>query len=169
MNPSRTVRSVLLRELKALQRELECYPEDEQIWQLPRGISNSGGTLALHLVGNLQAFVGAALGNSGYERDRDAEFSLRDVAKTEILVEIERTLQVVDSTLQELSDEEAEATFPGALGDLQVRTGEFLIHLATHLAFHLGQVDYHRRLVTGENRSIAPLSVAGLIEHPPTE
>jgi len=152
----------MARELRALRRELEAYGEEADIWHLPAGISNSAGTLALHLVGNLQCYVGAGLGESGYVRDRQAEFSRRDVPLAEMIREIERTIAVVDTTLLALADEKLSKPFPLALGDIRVSTGEFLIHLSTHLAFHVGQVDYHRRLVTGDNTSIGPLAIPEL-------
>lgn len=162
MNTHDSIQSLLIRELHTLQRELDAYEEESDIWKLPAGISNSAGTLALHLVGNLQAFVGASLGASDYERDREAEFSRRDVPRTEIIQEIERTLEIVDSTLGSLAVERLHQPFPVAFGETRVATGDFLVHLATHLAFHLGQIDYHRRLVTADDRTVGPLAISEL-------
>jgi uncharacterized damage-inducible protein DinB len=162
MNTPQSVRAILLRELKALKRELEAYPDERVIWSTPPGIANSACTLALHLAGNLQAFIGAALGNSGYRRNRQAEFERREVPRAELLAEIDRAIEAVDATLPRLDDERMAAPFPIEFGTLQVTTGDFLIHLATHLAFHLGQVDYHRRLSTGDSRSASPVAIAEL-------
>ena len=169
MTLSQSVRSIVIRELRALQRELESYEDAEQIWQIPPGISNSAGTLALHLVGNLQAFIGAALGDTGYVRHRAAEFSRRNVPLAELQQEIAGTIQAVDSTLQAFSDQRFNELYPIALGPVKVETGDFLVHLVAHLAFHLGQVDYHRRLVTGDNRSIGPLALPELASSEPPE
>ena len=154
--------AVLQRELRALARELKAYPDEADIWREPEGITNSAGTLTLHLLGNLQHFVGAILGATGYQRDRQAEFERRDIPRSELLEEIERTLLVVTTTLTALAEERLGEPFPTPFGDTSVITGDFLIHLATHLAFHLGQVDYHRRLVTGRNDSISPQAISDL-------
>jgi len=169
MKPQESIRGVLVRELRALQRELDEYGKEGQIWQLPAGISNSAGTLTLHLVGNLQSFVGATLGGSAYVRDRQAEFSRRDVPRTEMIREIEQTIAVVDETMSTLSDEQLSNPFPLAFGEIRVSTGDFLIHLATHLAFHVGQVDYHRRLVTQNKNSIDPLAIPEMASVAATE
>lgn len=154
--------AIIQRELRALRRELEAYPDEADIWRQPKGISNSAGTLTLHLLGNLQHFVGASLGATGYTRDRRAEFERRDIPRPELLAEIDRTLQAVDATLSTLATERLAAPFPVRFGEISVTTGDFLGHLATHLAFHLGQIDYHRRLVTGQNESVGPLAIPEL-------
>ena len=162
MKHQESIRAIMLRELRTLQKELEAYQNEEAIWTLEPGIANSTGTLVLHLAGNLQSFVGAVLGNSGYVRDRRAEFERRDVSKAELLAELERTIEAVDATLTTLSDETMTQSFPLTFGELQIRTDDFLNHLATHLAFHVGQIDYHRRLVTGDPTSIGPVAIPEL-------
>jgi hypothetical protein len=145
-----TISSLITRELRALARELAVYPDEASIWALPPGAPNSAGTLALHLVGNLKHFVGARLGGTGYVRDRDAEFARRDVPRAELVRMIDETIAVVERSLAAVSDDALGATYPQALGKWSAETGDFLAHLAVHLAYHLGQVDYHRRLVTGD-------------------
>lgn len=162
MKIQESIRAILLRELQALRREIEAYEDEESIWAVPPGIANSAGTLVLHLAGNLRSFVGAVLGDSGYVRDRDAEFERRDVPRTELLTEIETTIDSVDSTLTALADNTLTRSFPLAFGQLQVTTGDFLIHLVAHLAFHVGQIDYHRRLVTGSSTSVGPVAIPAL-------
>ncbi|HEX2719050.1 MAG TPA: hypothetical protein VHM67_15380, partial [Gemmatimonadaceae bacterium] len=84
-----TIQHILTRELLALRRGIEAYPDDASVWRPMPGIANVGGTLALHIAGNLQHFIGAVLGGTGYVRDRDAEFARRDVSRDEILREID--------------------------------------------------------------------------------
>ena len=156
------VRSVLLRELAALRRSVEAYPDDASLWAAPPGAPNAGGTLALHLAGNLQHYVGAVLGGSGYVRDRDAEFARRDVPRAAILAEIDRARGAVERGMETLGDESLDGAYPEAIGGRSLTMGDFLVHLATHLAYHLGQLDYHRRLVTGERRSIGAIASAEL-------
>jgi uncharacterized damage-inducible protein DinB len=138
---------VIGRDLAALRREIEAYPDERTVWATALGIANSAGTLALHLAGNLQHFVGAALGGTGYRRDRDAEFARRDVPRSEVLAEIDRARAVVEAVLPALAEAELERTFPVELAGERPSTGYALVHLAAHLAYHLGQVNYHRRLL----------------------
>jgi uncharacterized damage-inducible protein DinB len=156
------VQTVLLRELAALRREVEAYPDDESLWRCPPGLPNAGGTLALHLAGNLQHYVGALLGQSGYRRDRPAEFARRGVSRGEILAEIEAARAAVERTLPKVPDASLVAPFPEQVGGRTMSTSVWLVHLATHLAYHLGQLDYHRRVVTGDSKSVGALPMAEL-------
>jgi len=156
------IRTILLRDLESLRKEVEAYPDSKTIWAVKDGITNSAGTLTLHLCGNLQHFIGAVLGKSGYVRDRDDEFTSRDLSADELLKEIAATSAAVEKTLDQLADNVLLADYPVQVGGRTLPTGRFLIHLCTHLAFHLGQIDYHRRLVTGNNESIGPQSISEL-------
>ena len=157
-----SLQHVLLRELRALRREIEAYPDDETPWRQVPGAPNAGGTLALHLAGNLQHYVGARLGGTGYLRDRNAEFALRDVKRNEILRRIDAAVDAVERTLSRLDAGILDRPFPEPIGGCTVETGDFLLHLAAHFAFHLGQIDYHRRLVTGDRRSAGAMAVREL-------
>jgi uncharacterized damage-inducible protein DinB len=158
------LQTVLARELRAIRRELEAYPDDASVWRAVPGLPNSGGTLALHVAGNLQHFLGAILGHDGYKRDRDAEFARRDVARRELIAGIDSAIGSVERTLQELSDEILAAPYPEPIAKRTVSTEVFLVHLATHLAYHLGQLDYHRRAVTGNAQGVDAVSVRELPE-----
>jgi uncharacterized damage-inducible protein DinB len=113
------------------------------------GLPNSAGTLALHLAGNLQHFIGRNLGATDYVRDRPAEFARRNVPRAELLREIDAARAAVTLGLSRLSPPQLAEEYPEAIADMRVLTGEYLVHLATHFAYHLGQLDYHRRVVTG--------------------
>jgi uncharacterized damage-inducible protein DinB len=143
------IQAILSRDLRGLERELNAYPDESTIWATSGSIDNSAGTLALHIAGNIQHFVGAVLGGSGYVRDRVAEFNSRDVPKTELERELAAALQTVESVFPTLTPEQLAAPFPVEIGGRRVRTADFLAHLAAHLAYHLGQVDYHRRIIAG--------------------
>jgi uncharacterized damage-inducible protein DinB len=149
-----TVHAVLRRELAALRRAVEIYPDDASLWAQPAGLPNSGGTLVLHLAGNLQHFLGAVLGGSGYRRDRDAEFARRGVPRSELLAEIAAAESAVDRGMATVSEAALAAPYPEIVAGRSIATGDFLVHLATHLAYHLGQFDYHRRVVSGDSRGI---------------
>jgi len=137
----------LSRDLNRLKNEIEAYQKEENIWKVDQDISNCGGNLALHLIGNLNTFIGAELGKTGYIRQRDLEFSLKNVPREELISQIEDTLRIVDQTLEKLSPEELEKEYPLLVLPEKTSTGFFLTYLTTHLAYHLGQVNYHRRLL----------------------
>lgn len=153
----------LQRELHSLRLELEAYPDEQLIWALPPGLPNSAGTLALHLAGNLRHYVGAILGGNGYIRNRDEEFAARNVPREALLAQIAESEAAIESTLPLLSEEQMSAPFPEPIREHHLKTGELLIQLAVHLAYHLGQVSYHRRLVTGDVQGVGALSAAELV------
>lgn len=135
------------RDLNKLKEEISLYSDEADLWKKPGGVPNSAGNLCLHLSGNLQHFFGAVLGNTGYVRDRDAEFATQSVTREKMLADIDTTLDVVKSTLASLSDDDLEKNYPIEVFGKPMTTGWFLTHLCTHLTWHLGQIDYHRRLV----------------------
>ena len=134
------------RDLDKLKIEVGQYASDEQLWSVSDGITNSGGNLALHLVGNLKYFIGAVLGKSGYVRDRDAEFALKSVSQADLLTAIDEASEAVTSTLAKLNADDLAAIYPIEVFGHPMTTEAFLIHLSTHLNYHLGQINYHRRL-----------------------
>lgn len=146
---SDSLEAILVRELTTLRMEIEAYPSDAALWQVAPGIANSGGTLALHLAGNLQHFIGTVLGRSGYLCNRDAEFASRGVSRVELVGQINATIGVVERTLRGLSAQRLQDLYPEPVAKMRVNTGDFLTHLASHLSYHLGQLDYHRRITTG--------------------
>src|SRR4051812_6613902 len=153
----------LRRELRSLRLELEAYPDEQLIWALPPGLPNSAGTLALHLAGNLRHYVGALLGGNGYIRNRDEEFAARDIPRAVLLAQLSEAEAAVAATLPSLGEERMSQPFPEPIREHVLETGEFLLQLAVHLAYHLGQVSYHRRLVTGDVRGVGALSAAELV------
>lgn len=151
--------TLFLRELHAFCREIEAYPDDASVWAQPTGIANSAGTLALHIAGNIQHFIGAMLGQSGYMRDRPREFAARDLPRGEILHELNAAIRAVENGIPRLADDAFDGPFPEAIGGRTISTGAWLMHLLAHLAYHLGQVDYHRRIVTGSPSGIDAVAV----------
>jgi len=134
------------RDLDKLREEIASYKDDGDIWKAADGISNSGGNLCLHLIGNLKHFFGAVLDETGYVRDRDLEFADQNVARGEMLAEIGVAKNVVLSTLANLTEEDLDKPYPIEVFGKPMTTGYFVTHLATHLNYHLGQINYHRRL-----------------------
>jgi len=138
--------SLFDRDLALVAREIDLYAGDEALWKLAPGIANSGGTLVLHLCGNLRHYIGFQLGGIPYRRDRPAEFSLRDVPRAELHALLDLARQAV-ATLAQLDPERLKETYPEEVLGWPLTVEFFLIHLYGHLRYHTGQVNYHRRLV----------------------
>jgi hypothetical protein len=137
-----------LRDLDKLVAEIEAFPSEESLWRSGGDVKNPAGTLGLHLAGNLQHFFGAVLGGTGYVRNRDLEFSARRVAKTEILAGLQMAREVVAKVLGDMSDAQLTGVFPANHFGENRSTLHALLHLLSHLSYHLGQVNYLRRLIT---------------------
>jgi len=141
------LKTVLLKDVASLRREVEQYPDDASLWRPLPGIANPGGNLALHLAGNLQALIGAQLGHTGYVRDRAGEFAARGLPRARVLQEIDAAAKAVETGLSALDPATLDHEFPLPMGGKRMSTGLFLLNLCSHLAYHLGQVDYHRRMI----------------------
>jgi hypothetical protein len=141
--------TLFTRDLNKLRLELTQYRNEQNIWAVPAGITNPAGNLALHLIGNLNTYIGAELGQSGFVRDRDSEFALCNIPRTDLLARIDATVAVINQTLPTLDPARLEEEYPLLVLKEKTSTGYFLVHLAIHLGYHLGQVNYHRRLVEG--------------------
>lgn len=128
--------------------EISKYPKESDLWITGDRISNSAGNLCLHIVGNLNHFIGATLGNSGYVRDRESEFTQIGIPRVKLLEEIKKTAKVVADSLSNMSEVDFEKEFPLEVMGKNYPTGFFLLHLVGHLNYHLGQINYHRRLLT---------------------
>ncbi|KLT70113.1 MULTISPECIES: DinB family protein [unclassified Flavobacterium] len=143
----KTLQSLFERDLTKLKLEIESYQDESKIWVIDKNILNSGGNLCLHLIGNINHFIGAQIGKTDYIRNRELEFSQKDVPRTVLVQKIEDTLAVVNQTLDTLDEADLETIYPLIVFEKEMTTDFFLVHLATHLAYHLGQINYHRRLL----------------------
>lgn len=137
-----------LRDLNKLKKEITLYKNESDLWILKGDVKNSGGTLALHLIGNLKHFIGTQLGSTGYMRQRDKEFSERNIPRETILKEIDETIAVLKKVLPTIKDSDLEKEYPIKFLEEKRTTGWILLTLSTHLSYHLGQVNYHRRMTT---------------------
>ncbi|MEI2273838.1 DinB family protein [Sphingobacterium sp. ML3W] len=143
----KTLKSLFYRDLNRLKTEIASYGQEENIWIVDHGIANSAGNLCLHLIGNLQTYIGAEIGKTGYIRNREAEFTLRDTPKSVLLDSIDNTISVVDLALDKLNQDDLAAIYPILVFEEKTTTEYLLVHLTTHLTYHLGQINYHRRLL----------------------
>jgi hypothetical protein len=142
-----TLIDIFDRDLNKLIAEINLYKDETDLWTIREGISNSAGNLCLHLMGNLNHFIGAVLGNTGYVRQREKEFSDKDIPAKDLVHHIEKTMVIVKESLAKLSAADFEKTFPLEVFGKPLKTELFMVHLATHLSYHLGQINYHRRLL----------------------
>ena len=142
-----SLKALFNRDLNKLKVEIESYQKESNLWIIGEGTSNSAGNLCLHLIGNTNGFIGAQMGKTGYVRQRDLEFSLKNVPRAELLKKIEDTIIMVDSVLGTMTAEQFEAEYPIQVFGHPMTTEYFLIHLSGHLTYHLGQINYHRRLL----------------------
>lgn len=142
-----TLQDLFERDLLRLIKELELYQLENNIWLTSPGIANSAGNLCLHLIGSLNGYIGVALAKTDYKRQRDLEFSSKDISRSNLLKRLKETMAMVRIGLGNVSDESIKESFPINILDKTATTEFALIHLLTHVNYHLGQVNYHRRLL----------------------
>jgi uncharacterized damage-inducible protein DinB len=141
------IQTIFERELLKLQSEIEAYKNEQNLWIVEKQISNSGGNLCLHLIGNLNTFVGVHLGKSSYQRNRELEFSAKDLPRDELTSRVRETIALVNDTLAQLPEEKLDQDFPVIVWKDKTSISFMLMHLLSHLSYHLGQINYHRRLL----------------------
>lgn len=149
MNP-KNFRVILSRELGNLKKELEAYPNEESLWELLPNTSNPGGALAVHLLGNLQHYIGVALGKTDYQREKAAEFATRHRPLSDIMEELTEIQAMLKPTLDSQSEAQMQGNFPLEVEGKTYPMDLFLCHLLAHFSYHLGQINYHRRIVSGD-------------------
>jgi uncharacterized damage-inducible protein DinB len=144
------LKKVFIKDLLKLKEEIALYRDEQSMWKIEKEITNSAGNLCLHLVGNLKHFIGATMGNTGYVRNREQEFSLKNIPQKELIKMVEETIDAVGNTLSNVNDDQLNEEYPLLVLKEKTSTGYFLFHLAAHLGYHLGQINYHRRLVASK-------------------
>lgn len=147
MNYISNLQQLFTRDLEKLKTELGTYQHEDHLWKTDAGILNSAGNLTLHLIGNLNHFIGSLLGNTGYVRNRDKEFSDKNIPRETLIKDTDEVIRLVNAVLPTLTEEKLNEIFPVVLAGKELRTDLFLMHLLTHLSYHLGQINYHRRLL----------------------
>jgi len=156
------IQILISRELHSLQSEIELFPDEDIIWEVLPGVTNSAGNLTLHVCGNLNYFIGAILGNTGYIRDRESEFNRKSGSRAELIQIIRETDEMIISVLPEISETILSDKYPETVGGVELPCDRFLLHLAIHLAHHLGQVGYLRRILTQNNQSSGAVSLLAI-------
>jgi len=147
MSTSTELASLFSRDLNRLRKQIDSFPNDEALWQTLPGVINPAGNLALHIEGNLREYVGRQLGQVPYSRTRDLEFSLKGLSRDEVGSRLEELSQTIPSIIERLSQDQMEREYPQVVLDAAMTTQQFLFHLYGHLNWHLGQMDYLRRVL----------------------
>ncbi len=145
--PLQSLPTLFIRDLNKLIKEINAYQDESNLWLTGQGISNSAGNLCLHLAGNLNHFIGAHLGATGYVRQRPLEFSTKNTPRPELVQLITDTTQMIETTFNKITPDQLNADYPLEVFGHKMTTEFFLLHLSTHLNYHLGQINYHRRLL----------------------
>ena len=150
--------ALFARDIARLIQQLQAFPDTASVWKTAPGVTNAAGTLALHLEGNLREYIGRQLGQIAFKRDRPLEFSSRGVERDELVARLEAVKGQIPPVIAALSNAQLDAIYPENVIGKPITTRQFLIHLEAHLNYHLGQVDYLRRIATGKGA----IDLAGL-------
>lgn len=99
--------------------------------------------------GNLREYIGRQLGGIEYNRDRPREFADRGLCVEEVAARIDKLIDLIPGVVASLTPARLDATYPEDALGAPLSTRQFLIHLHGHLNYHLGQIDYLRRVLSG--------------------
>ncbi|NRS90251.1 putative damage-inducible protein DinB [Flavobacterium sp. 7E] len=136
------------RDLNKLKLELMAYSNQSDLWLTDKEITNSAGNLCLHLIGNLKTYIGGALANSNYTRNRPEEFSQINISRNQLIKQIDAVIIEINQVLDTITTTALESDFPILVFDKKTTIAYILTHLTTHLSYHTGQINYHRRLLS---------------------
>lgn len=142
---------LFIRDLNRLKKEIESYTNETALWEVEGLIKNSGGNLCLHLIGNLKTYLGNGFADLNYVRKRDFEFNGKNVDRKIIYQEIDETIDMIKLGLAEIKPEQLTEKFPIVIWDRETEMEFTLLHLYGHFNYHLGQINYHRRILDGKN------------------
>ena len=135
-----------LRELDNLHKDISAFTDENKLWVISGEIKNSPGNLCLHLLGNVNHFIGAMIGKNDYVRKRDEEFSIKNISRAKLLADITDTKAVVQKVLSSLDAAELQKDFPVEI--IGKRSIEYMLaFFLAHFTYHLGQINYSRRLI----------------------
>jgi len=135
------------RDLRQLIEEINLFEKEENLWKTGGSVKNSAGNLALHITGGLNFLIGTTLAHTSYVRNRDLEFTSKAVKRSDLVAGLEQLIPMITKTLQSLTPEEMEGEFPILFDDANNPVQYVLVQLLAHLNYHLGQVNYLRRII----------------------
>lgn len=142
-----SVSNILERDLYKVISEIQAFHKEDNLWRLEGQIKNTAGNLSLHIAGVVNHFIGAVLGKNGYIRDREKEFNEKQVPKEDLIDNINEAIAAVKEVLPKLKEADMENEFPEKFSGKTFTIGFFLIYLVSHINYHLGQINYHRRII----------------------
>ena len=145
-------KQLFLKYLNQLKDEIDAYKNESDIWKLAGDTKNTPGNLCLHVCGNLKHNIGAIIGKTGYVRNRDAEFSRKNVPKNELINEVDSTIDMISPVIDKLTDDDMKVEFPSDTFSQGGSVVLILLRVASHMGYHLGQINYHRRLITASDK-----------------
>ncbi len=142
-----SLKEFFIRDIENVKKEITLYADESDLWKTAPGINNSAGNLALHLTGNLKYFIGVVLGKSEYIREREKEFTLKNIPREEIFRGLDETNVIIRQVFDSLQETDLNQPYPENLNQKKGDISYQLIRLLAHLNYHLGQINYHRRLL----------------------
>jgi hypothetical protein len=135
------------RDLRKLIEEINLFRDEENLWQTRGSVKNSSGNLVLHIIGGLNYLIGTKLAQTGFVRDRPQEFTRKGVPRNELVAQLEELIPMIRATLNAFPPEGMEAEYPMMFDDARNSNSYVLVQLSLHLNYHLGQVNYLRRVL----------------------
>jgi len=135
------------RDIRKLIEEVNLFRDEKNLWETQGSVKNSCGNLVLHIIGGLNHYIGATLAQTGYIRDRDQEFIRKGVERKDLVIQLEELIPLINETMNALNPEEMEAEFPILYDNQNTSTSYVLVQMLIHLNYHLGQVNYLRRIL----------------------
>ncbi len=140
-------KEIFRRDLDRLAEEIKAYEDEDNLWVLGRGIANTAGNLCMHLIGNLNTFIGHHLGGTDYTRDRDLEFGGKGIPREFLLEGIQKLQTTLDHSFSNMEESQLKTIYPVEVLGYPMTIHHFLTHLTGHTMYHIGQINYHRRML----------------------
>lgn len=135
------------RDIRKLIEEISLFKNEENLWKTEGSVKNSAGNLALHVIGGLNYLIGTTLAQTGYVRNREQEFVRKNVPRKELVVGLDALIPMINQTLSSLDQKKMDSEFPIFFDQPKTTISYVLVQLLAHLNYHLGQVNYLRRVL----------------------
>lgn len=141
---SHTLSKFYERDIRQMIEEITLFRTEEDIWKVHGTVRNSAGNLALHLIGGSNHLFGAVLAKTNYVRNRPEEFARKGVPRLELIRGLEDLIPLITNVVSNL---DLDADYPIPFDDATRSNGYVVVQLLAHLNYHLGQVNYLRRML----------------------
>ena len=141
------IASLYERDISKLMEEINSFKNEETLWKTCGTIKNSAGNLALHIIGGLNYLIGAILSNTGYIRNRDQEFTNKGISRTVITEQLQQLVIMINKSVAQLTPGQMMSPYPIFFDKENATISYVLTQLLLHLNYHLGQINYLRRVL----------------------